>query len=99
MVTPTKPKRITRTPDELREHILFCRVTRKELDTLYRFSRARKATMSYMVREALKEKYPDIFGDINRYIRKPKKPVEIEAPTQMLHSFVDGSVKVVDPDD
>lgn len=94
--TSSKRKRITRKPEEMRECILYFRVTRRELDELYRFSRARKATMSYMIREALKEKYPDIFDDINRHIRKPRKPLPIETPTQILHSLNDGSTKIVD---
>lgn len=89
-------KRITRRPDEMRECIMYFRVTRRELDELYRFARARKATMSYMIREALCEKYPDIFADINRHIKKPRKPKKMEAPSQILYSLVDGSVKVVD---
>ena len=53
--------------------------------------------MSYMVRSALEEKFPDIFADTNRHIRKPRKPVEMELPTQILTSWVDGSVKIIDP--
>lgn len=83
----------------MRECILYFRVTRRELDEIYRFSRARKATMSYMIREALREKYPEIFADINRHIRKPKKPVEVEKPAQILKSLVDGSVKIVDSEE
>ena len=94
---PIKPKRITRQPHEMRDTILFLRVTRLEYDRLYRYARARKATMSYMVRSALEEKFPDIFADTNRHIRKPRKPVEVELPTQILTSWVDGSVKIIDP--
>ncbi len=94
---PIKPKRVTRQPHEMRDTILFLRVTRQEYDRLYRYARARKATMSYMVRAALEEKFPDIFVEANRYIRKPRKPVEIETPTQILTSFVDGSVKIINP--
>ena len=95
-ISSPKRKRVTRTPDEMRECILYFRVTRREVDEIYRYSRARKATMSYMIREALREKYPDIFGDINRHIRKPKPPKSVETPTQMLHSLANGSVTVVD---
>ena len=77
---PIKPKRVTRQPHEMRDTILFLRVTRLEYDRLYRYARARKATMSYMVRSALEEKFPDIFADTNRHIRKPRKPVEMELP-------------------
>ena len=95
-ISSPKRKRVTRTPDEMRECIMYFRVTRRELDEIYRYSRSRKATMSYMIREALCEKYPDIFGDINRHIRKPKAPTSVETPTQMLHSLANGSVTVVD---
>ena len=96
LTSSPKTKRPTRTPDEMRECILYFRVTRRELDELYRFSRARKATMSYMIREALREKYPDIFSDINRHIRKPRKPRPVETPTQMLRSLANGTVTIVD---
>lgn len=79
----------------MRDCILYFRVSRREVDELYRFARARKATMSYMIREALREKYPDIFGDINRHIRKPRPATEIEEPTQMLHSFANGTVTII----
>lgn len=85
-----------RKPDEMRECVMYFRVTRRELDELYRFARARKATMSYMIREALREKYPDIFADINRHIQKPRAPKPTEKPSYILHSMVDGSVKVFD---
>lgn len=101
-ISSPKPKRVTRTPDEMRDRILYFRVAQREVDELYRYARARKATMSYMIREALHAMYPDIFGDINRHIRKPKKPMPQEAPTQILRSLVDGSVKIssgTDPDD
>jgi hypothetical protein len=49
-----------------------------------------------MIREALREKYPDIFGDINRHIKKPRAPKPIDRPTRILHSLVDGSTKVFD---
>lgn len=88
-----KKKRVTRTDEEKRECILYFRVSRRELDEIYRYSRARKATMSYMIREALCEKYPDIFADINRHIRKPKPPKhQPELPTQILHSLANGAV-------
>jgi hypothetical protein len=96
LTSSPKRKRVTRTPDEMRECILYFRVTRRELDEIYRFSRARKATMSYMIREALREKYPDIFADINRHIRKPRPAKSAETPTQMLHSLANGSVTIVD---
>lgn len=92
---PPPHKRVTRTADEMRDCILYFRVSRRELDEIYRFSRARKATMSYMIREALCEKYPDIFADINRHIRKPRKPKPIESPTQILHSYANGAVKIM----
>ena len=89
--------RITRTPEEMRDVILTFRVSKKEINELYRYARARKATMSYMIREALREKFPDIFTEINRHIRKPrKKPLETENPAQILHSLVDGNIKFID---
>lgn len=94
-ISSPKPKRVTRTPDEMRDRILYFRVSQREVDDLYRYARARKATMSYMIREALHAMYPDIFGDINRHIRKPKKPMPQEAPTQITRSLVDGSVKIL----
>lgn len=93
--SPPKPKRVTRTPEEMRNRILYFRVSQREVDDLYRYARARKATMSYMIREALHSTYPDIFGDVNRHIRKPKKPVPQDPPTQILRSLVDGNVKIV----
>lgn len=97
-ISSPKPKRVTRKPNEMRECILYFRVTRREVDEIYRYARARKATMSYMIREALREKYPDIFGDINRHIRKPKPPKSVETPTRMLHSLANGTVTIVDSD-
>lgn len=95
--TPDDPrKRITRTPEEMREIILTFRVSRRELDELYRYARARSATMSYVVREALVQTYPEIFADANRYIRKPRKPKPVQEKTTVEHSLVDGSIKILD---
>lgn len=95
--TPDDPrKRITRTPEEMREIILSFRISRNEMNELYRYARARSATMSYMIREALVQTYPEIFLEANRYIKKPKKPKPVQDKTTMLTSFVDGQVKVVD---
>lgn len=94
--TSPKPKRVTRKPEEMRDCIMYFRVTRRELDEIYQYSRSRKATMSYMIREALKQVYPDIFSDINRHIRKPRPPKTTQRPSHILHSLVDGSVKVFD---
>lgn len=92
-----KSKRITRTEEEKRNRILYFRVSQREVDEIYRYARARKATMSYMIRAALHAQYPDIFGDINRHIRKPKlKPTPIETPTTMQHSWANGNVTVID---
>lgn len=98
--TPDDPrKRITRTADEMRNIILSFRVSRKELDELYRFARSRSATMSYMLREALVKTYPEIFAEANRYIRKPRKPKPIQDRTTVATSYVDGSIKVLDTSD
>lgn len=95
--TPDDPrKRITRTPDEMREIIMTFRVSRNEMNELYRYARARSATMSYMIREALIQAYPEIFTDANRYIKKPRKPKPIQNKTTILTSYVDGNTKVVD---
>lgn len=96
--TPDDPrKRITRTPEEMRDIILTFRVTRREMNELYRFARARNATMSYMLREALVLTYPEIFEDANRYIRKPRiKPKPLQEKTVLQQSLVDGSITVVD---
>lgn len=99
--TPDDPrKRITRTDDEKRTCILYFRVSRRELDEIYRYSRSRKATMSYMIREALQQAYPEIFEEqLNRHIKKPRqKPVAVESPTTILKSLADGRVTIVDPD-
>lgn len=95
--TPDDPRRrITRRDDELRECVMYFRVSRRELDEMFRYARARKATMSYFIREALREKYPEIFSDMNRHIKKPRKnPLPIEEPTQTLHSYANGAVKIL----
>lgn len=90
-------RRIIRTDEEMRNFWIQIRITRLEHTEFYRYSRARKATMSYMVREALKICYPEIFANTNRYIASPKKKVEqYDGPAQMLHSYVDGSTKILD---
>lgn len=98
--TPDDPrKRITRTDEEKRDCIMYFRVSRRELDELFQFARARKATMSWMIRDALKDKFPDIFMDINRHIKKPRAvPLPTEKPTRILKSFANGSVKILDDD-
>ena len=75
------------------------RVSRQEIDDLYRYARARRATMSYMIREALCQQYPDIFKSLNRHIRKPKKnPLAIQERTQVLHSLATGIITVMPPE-
>ena len=98
--TPDDPRRrITRTEEEKRVCVMYFRVSRRELDDMFRYARSRKATMSYFIREALIEKYPEIFADMNRHIKKPrKKPLEVEKPARILKSLADGNVKVVDSD-
>lgn len=96
--SPTSPKRTTRTTDEMRDGRITFRMSQREIDDLYRYARARKATMSYMIREALVEKYPDLFGASNRHIRKPRKPKPLDGRTSMMHSFADGTARVLDPD-
>lgn len=51
--------------------------------------------MSYMVRQALVETYPDIFADANRYIRKPRKPKRIQDKTLIQKSLVDDTITIV----
>lgn len=98
--TPDDPrKRITRTPEEMRDIILTFRVTRREMNELYQYARSRSATMSYMIRQAMMEAYPDIFLNMNRYIRKPRKPKPIQDKTTVEHSLVDGSIKIVDTEE
>lgn len=98
--TPDDPrKRITRTPEEMRDIILTFRVTRREMNELYQYARARSATMSYMIRHAMMETYPEIFENANRYIRKPRKPKPIQDKTTVEHSLVDGSIKIVDSEE
>lgn len=80
----------------MREIILTFRVTKREMNELYQYARARSATMSYMIRQAMIETYPDIFLDANRYIRKPKAPKPIQDKTVLEKSLVDGSIKIVD---
>jgi len=94
--TPDDPRRrITRTPEEMRNIILTFRVSQRELNDLYQFSRAQRATMSYIVRQALVETYPDIFSDANRYIRKPRKPKPIQDKTLIQKSLVDGTITIL----
>lgn len=94
--TSINPKRITRTPEETRDVVITFRTSRKEMNELYHQARCRKATMSYMVREALAKMYPDIFKYANRHIRKPRTPKPIQPQTHILHSYVDGSIKILD---
>jgi len=96
--TPDDPrKRITRTDEEKRDCIMYFRVSQRELDEIYRYSRARKATMSWMIREALKEKFPEIFTNINRHIRAPKKNlVSFDSPTQISKSLANGNINIID---
>lgn len=94
--TPDDPrKRITRTPEEMRNIVLTFRVSRREVDELYRFARSQSATMSYMLREALVKTYPEIFEDANRYIRKPRKAKPIQEKTTIQTSYATGEVSVV----
>ena len=95
---PDTRKRITRTPQEMRDRIMTFRVSIDEQNELYRYARARKATMSYMIREALCEKFPDIFKNLNRHIRKPRKKLApVEDRTQILHSLATGTISVLPP--
>lgn len=96
--TPEDPRRrITRTKDEMREMIMTFRISRAEMNELYRYARARGATMSYMIREALVAAYPEIFGEANRYIRKPRRPKPVQEKTILQQSLVDGSIRVILP--
>jgi len=88
-------RRITRTPEEMRNIVLTFRVSQRELNELYQFARSQRATMSYMVRQALVETYPDIFADANRYIRKPRKPKRIQDKTLIQKSLVDDTITIV----
>ena len=94
-LTSVIPKRITRTPEETRDVVITFRTSRKEMNELYHHARCRKATMSYMVREALAKMYPDIFKNANRHIKKPRDPKPIQPVTHIMHSYVDGSTKIM----
>lgn len=94
-ITPPRI-RITRTPEEMRDMRITFRMSRSEANELYRYARARKATMSYMIREALKEKFPEIFANMNRHIKKPRVPKPIQEKTQIMHSLVDGQIKILE---
>jgi predicted DNA-binding ribbon-helix-helix protein len=94
---PARPRR-TRTPEEFRGMRLTFRLSRQEADDLYRYARARKCSMSYMIREALRERYPDMFANANRHIRKPRKPSAIEPPARIMHSLATGKISYLDPD-
>lgn len=87
--------RITRTPEEFRGQIIGFRVARYEADELYRFCRARKMTMSYLIREALHKQYPELFVVGNRHIRKPRKPKPIEPRTLIMHSLANGTTTLL----
>lgn len=80
----------------MRDRIMLFRCSLKEANELYRYARARSATMSYMIREALKDKYPDIFGNANRHIRKPRKPKPLDGSTSVMVSLANNDVRVVD---
>lgn len=80
----------------MRDTPVTFRMSKKELNELYRYARARKATMSYMIREALQEKFPDIFTEINRHIRKPKKPMSVDPASNILYSYANGSITLLD---
>lgn len=93
--TPDDPRRcITRTPDEMRSLVMHFRISKKELDDLYQYARSHRATMSYMVREALKLTYPDIFSDANRHIRKPKLMFTPPSRTTIQTSLNDGRINI-----
>ena len=95
-------RRIFRKPEEQRIRYVSLRLTETDYLELYRYAKSYKTTMAYLLRDALQEKYSHIFSsNLNRYIREPrKKPIQLDPPTQLLHSYVDGTTKIFDnPDD
>lgn len=91
-------KTITRTDTEYRKMSMRIRVSMDEYNKLYRYAKSRKTTVAYLVREALKIAYPNVVSqDINRYIKSPiDKPLDFGGPTQILHSYVDGTTQILD---
>lgn len=87
-------RRVYRTNEEMRFQRVSVRISRREMDDLYQYARSHRATMSYMIRQALAEVYPDIFRDANRHIRKPKKAYTIPKRTQITQSYNDGRINI-----
>jgi len=88
-------KRVTRTPEEMRDVVITFRTSRQEMNELYHQARSRTITMSYMIREALEKAYPEVFANANRHIKKPRKQKPIQPRTHIMHSFVDGTVNIL----
>lgn len=80
----------------MRKMIITFRISRREMDELYRFARARSTTMSFMIREALVAAYPEIFATANRYIKRPKRPKPLQEKTVLQKSLADGTIRVID---
>lgn len=93
--TPDDPRRrIIRSEREMREVKLTFRVSQEEIDEFYRYARSHKSSMSYMIRHALVEVYPEIFKNANRYIRPPRPPAPVQDRTVYEQSFVDGTTTI-----
>lgn len=100
--TPDDPRRrVYRKPEEMREIVVQARLTLEEKNAFHRQAQSMKTSMSYLVRAALEQAYPDIFTDPNRNIRKPRKrpykPREIPEKMTVRTSFVDNSKKIEFP--
>ena len=93
-------RRQERTPKEMRNVVVSFKVSRNEIDAFYEWCRARDMSMSYFIRSALEQVYPEIWqnagvGQANRFIRKPKKfPRPLQEKTAIYQSYVDGKLSI-----
>lgn len=93
---PDMRRRIYRKPEEMRPIRMSFRMTKEEADDFYQFARSYKTTMSYLIRSALEELYPSIFGNSNRNIRKPrKKQRKIPKKTHIMQSLANGTTTIL----
>lgn len=96
---PDMRRRIYRKPEEMRPIRMSFRMTKEEADDFYQFARSYKTTMSYLIRAALEELYPSIFGGSNRNIRKPrKKQRKIPKKTHIMQSLANGTTTILSVD-
>ena len=90
-------------PKEMRNENITFRLSRYERDDFYLYARLHKVTMSFLLRKALEQCYPEVFCNANRYIREPKKKPKKGLPprTRISRSFDGRSVSVdsEDPDE